>query len=216
MLDVGCGLGYVGRELEKKGCDVQGVDSAPYIGVPLIKKFTPVDLDRQDVPFPSDEFDFVLLLDVIEHLDQPAQYHLMDQLRQSAARKKPILVMTTPNIAFIVVRLLLLLGQFNYGRRGILDLTHRHLFTFASLRRFLAAAGYKVLRLRGVPAPFPLAVGDNFVGRSLVAVNRLLILLLPGLFSYQIFAEITPLSTTRHLLRHVLLKSGERSAARAA
>ena len=35
VLDIGCGLGYVGRELEKKRCDVQGIDSAPDRGTPV-------------------------------------------------------------------------------------------------------------------------------------------------------------------------------------
>jgi glycosyltransferase involved in cell wall biosynthesis len=216
VLDIGCGLGYVGRELEQKGCDVQGIDSARDMGSPLIDKFAYVDLETDDVPFSADDFDYILLLDVIEHLDQPAQYHLMDQLRNSASRKKPTLVLTTPNIAFIVIRLLLLFGQFNYGRRGILDLTHRHLFTFRSLRRFLTAAGYKVLRWRGVPAPFQLALGDNLLSRLLAGINHLLIKVFWGLFSYQIYVEAVPLSTTRQLLRYAQSKSDERSEAVAA
>ena len=44
-------------------------------------------------------------------------------------------------------------------KRGILDLTHTRLFTFSTLRRLLEGAGFQVLELRGVPAPFPLALG---------------------------------------------------------
>ena len=44
------------------------------------------------------------------------------------------------NIAFIVTRLMLLLGQFNYGKRGILDVMHTCLFTFALLRRLFEQA----------------------------------------------------------------------------
>jgi glycosyltransferase involved in cell wall biosynthesis len=213
VLDIGCGPGHVGRELERKGCDVQGVDSAPDLRMPLIKKFTQVDLDHEDVPYAADDFDYVLLLDVIEHLDPPAQFRLMDRLRDSAVARKPTVMLTTPNVAFLPVRLLLLAGQFNYGRRGILDLTHRHLFTFRSFRRFLNSAGYRVVRVRGVPAPFPLALGDNVVSRALVAINKLLIRLLPSVFSYQIYVEAVPLSTTKMLLRFAQRKSLERSAA---
>lgn len=217
VLDIGCGRGHIGHELEKKGCDVQGIDSvASDEALPLIRKFRPTNLDLESLPYPADDYDYVLLLDIIEHLDQPAQYRLMDQLRATATRKKPTIVLTTPNIAFLAMRLLLLFGQFNYGRRGILDLTHRHLFTFRSLRNFLTQAGFKVTRLRGVPAPFPLALGNNFVSRFLVAVNQLLIRVLPTVFSYQIFAEAVPLSTSRQLLHYAQAKSEERSAARAA
>ena len=35
----------------------------------------------------------------------------------------------------------MLFGQFNYGKRGILDMTHTRLFTFRSFRRLLEEAG---------------------------------------------------------------------------
>ena len=65
--------------------------------------------------------------------------------RSSTTRRKT-LVLTTPNIAFVVQRLMLLLGQFNYGKAGILDRTHTRLFTFriaapAAARRRLPHQG---------------------------------------------------------------------------
>ena len=51
---------------------------------------------------------------------------------------------------------MLLLGQFNYGKRGILDLTHTRLFTFASFRRLFEQGGFRVVdsarHSRAVPA----------------------------------------------------------------
>jgi len=85
--------------------------------------------------------------------------------------------------------------------RGILDLTHRHL-SLRSLRRFLTAAGYSIVRVRGVPAPFPLALGDNLCSRMLVGINRLLILLLPGVFSTRIYAVGGAPLDHRQLLRY--------------
>ena len=52
---------------------------------------------------------------------------------------------------------MLLVGQFNYGKAGILDRTHTRLFTFRSLRYLLRDAGFRIKRVRGIPAPFPLA-----------------------------------------------------------
>ena len=45
-------------------------------------------------------------------------------------------------IAFIVQRLMLLFGQFNYGKAGILDRTHTRLFTFRSISHLLRDAGF--------------------------------------------------------------------------
>jgi hypothetical protein len=89
---------------------------------------------------------------------------------------------------------MLLFGQFNYGKAGILDRTHTRLFTFRGLTQILKDEGFRIRRVDGVPAPFPKALGDNGLGRFLVGVNGLLIRLSKTLFSYQIFvvAETTP------------------------
>ena len=107
---------------------------------------------------------------------------------------------------------MLMIGQFNYGKRGILDVTHTRLFTFASLRRALEQTGFTVLETKGVPCPFPLAIGDNFFSRTLLAVNQFLIRISRGLFSYQIFMTVKP----RPLLKSLLQLSQEQSSIRAA
>ena len=89
---------------------------------------------------------------------------------------------------------MLLFGQFNYGKAGILDRTHTRLFTFRSLRRLLVDAGFRITEIRGVPAPFPKVLGNGFLGRAALAINQALIRISKSLFSYQIFviAEATP------------------------
>ena len=67
-------------------------------------------------------------------------------------------IVTSGNIGFIVTRLMLLLGSFNYGARGVLDLTHTRLFTFGTLKRLFEQAGYRIEEVQGIPAPFPLAI----------------------------------------------------------
>ena len=88
---------------------------------------------------------------------------------------------------------MLFLGQFNYNKRGILDLTHTRFFTFPSLRKLLQECGYEVLREEGVPAPFPLALGGlNRLSRLLLWVHRGLIAVSRRLFAYQIFGYRPP------------------------
>jgi len=94
-----------------------------------------------------------------------------------------------PNIGFLVTRFGLLFGQFNYGTQGILDLTHRRLFTFRALFRMLEQQGYRVLRMKGIPAPIPRALGNSAFSRMLMGLNRFLIVLWRGMFSYQIYVE---------------------------
>jgi SAM-dependent methyltransferase len=157
------------------------------------------------------DFDSILLLDVIEHLSAPEKF--VEELREALklCPDKRIIV-STGNIGFFVTRLMLLLGQFNYGTRGILDMTHTRLFTFATLRRLFEQGGFRILETRGVPGPFPLALGPGRIGRLLVRINRLLISLSRGMFSYQIFMVLQPNPSLEFLLQ----SAEEQSAIRAA
>ena len=105
---------------------------------------------------------------------------------------------------------MLLLGQFNYGSRGILDKTHVRLFTFGSLRRTLKSTGYIVERVEGIPAPFPLAVGEGWLGRGLLLLNRALIALWRRGFAYQIYMELQARPTTSSLMERTLSHSQSR------
>ena len=135
--------------------------------------------------------------------------------RQTVSPPPPRLIVTTGNVAFCVLRLQMLLGNFNYGRRGILDLTHTRLYTFKTLKHLFEQCGYRVERLEGVAAPFPLALGDNRVARALVKLNAALIRISKGLFSYQVFLVATPLPTVDALLDDSIEASaGKKSALR--
>lgn len=96
---------------------------------------------------------------------------------------------------------MLVLGQFTYGKRGILDLTHTRLFTFASFRRALDQAGLEILETRAMPAPYPLALGENWLSLFLVAANHLAASVWRGLFAYQICMRVTPRPSLETLLR---------------
>ncbi len=208
VLDIGCGQGYVAEHLAEKAAHVTGVDQ--YVREksdnPKIE-FKHWDMDGQEFPINVSDYDQVFMLDVIEHLKDPEVF--MEKLRSAAANKRPEIVLTTANIGFAVTRLMLLLGYFNYGRKGILDRTHTRLFTFNSMRELFAQTGYKVLEVRGIPAPFPKAVGNNALGRLLVSINRLLIGLSKGLFSYQIFIRARALPTVPTLLTQTIERSAE-------
>jgi hypothetical protein len=155
------------------------------------------------------DFDYVLMLDVVEHLLSPEAF--VDELRAKTGHAQHTqLVISTGNIGFFIARMMLLFGQFNYGKRGILDLTHTRLFTFSTLRRLFEQAGFEVVLSRGLPAPFPLAFGENVLARVALGVNQFLIRLWKAAFSYQIYMVARPRPSLETLLEHAYEKSAVR------
>ena len=196
VLDIGGGSGGIARELTNKQCAVSVVDMAnPSAPVPGVS-YRVVDLDRETPDVRG--FRYLLMLDIIEHLTEPELF--LDRLRAQFTHDRPTLVLTTPNIAFIALRIQLLLGQFNYHQTGILDFTHRRLFTFRGINRLLRDAGFRIKEVRGVPAPFPKAIGDGALARGLLAANLALIRLSKTLFSYQIYIEAEGMPDLEFLL----------------
>jgi len=199
VLDLGCAGGYLGSRLrEAKQCLVKGMDRKP---VPrgILDEFVLCDLNAGVPDIDAGRYDVVLMLDVIEHLNRPEMF--LEDLRRILALNPSLeFMISTANVACLVTRVMLLLGQFNYGPRGILDVTHTRLFTFASLRRALMQSGFDILETKGIPAPYPLAFGDNFMSRALLALNQMFIRLSRGLFSYQIFMRVKPQPSLELLL----------------
>ena len=199
VLDIGCGDSLVGQELRKKNCYIESIDAEDPSDKTKINKFTKMDLNTPDLTIDIERFDYILLLDVLEHLEEPEKF--IYHLRIKANGKAPKFIISVPNIGFFIMRLQLLMGRFSYGIRGILDLGHRRLFTFKTIYRLLDQAGYKILQHKGLPAPFPLAIGLNPVSKFMLKLNELFIRILPKLFSYQIILIATPLPTPEALLK---------------
>jgi hypothetical protein len=65
--------------------------------------------------------------------------------------------------------------------------------------------------MRGVPAPFPLALGDGVLSRMLLGLNKALIRLSRSLFSFQIFAVVRPRPALPYLLERAVREAGHRS-----
>lgn len=176
VLDLGCADEELATHLrQEKGCTVISCPSD-------------VDLDRELPDAPWDRLDYVVALDVLEERDSAEEFlaRLRERLTGNASAT---LIAGSANVGFFITRFMLLFGQFNYGRRGILALSHKRLFTLHSLARLLRYAGFRVARKQIMAAPYPRALGNNRLARLLMAVNRPLARLLPGLFAYQVLLE---------------------------
>jgi 2-polyprenyl-3-methyl-5-hydroxy-6-metoxy-1,4-benzoquinol methylase len=192
VLDVGCGEGFLAAALQKAGNRVHGVDFLPAAKhAPGMEGYDQVDLDghfRYGAGIVSGRmFDAILLLDVLEHLQRPENL-----LRECLPLLRPdgLLLISVPNIANITVRLMLLMGRFEYAERGLLDRTHLRFFTRRSARRLLTENGYEILRQKMTVIPLDLAIGvssDHALIRFLQRVLAGMTVLLPGLLGYQSF-----------------------------
>lgn len=199
VLDLGCAGGYMGQKLKERGCHVVGVDlSPPGQGVEL-DDFLVHDLNDGFPSVDLSRFDYVLLLDVLEHLHSPEDF--VSRFRNTPGASNTELIVSTGNVAFVVTRLGLLFGSFNYGKRGILDLTHTRLFTLGTLRNLFRQSNFDIVATEGIPAPFPSIFGPGVLSEVLMTVNESLIGLVRSLFAYQILLVVKSRPTLRELLR---------------
>lgn len=196
ILDLGCGDGKFCKEVARRGGEVSGYDANCEN-----EKGAKYSLTKWDFAqgLPSFEGDTVFMLDILEHLQNPEES--LEKLRVKYENKD--FIFSVPNVAFLIPRLMLLLGQFNYGNKGILDRTHTRLFTYSSIRRALEQCGYEIISIKGIPAPFPGIDSRYFpkiIGHFLSQISKPLIKLCPGLFSYQIFVHCRAKATIDTLL----------------
>ncbi len=198
VLQLGIGHANVAAELERRECRVTAID---FSASELDSNATHLPVNPS-LPADLPAYDQILLMDLIEHLHDPENF--MDTLRKQTAGRRPEVIITSANVAFFVTRLMLAFGQFNYSRKGILGIGHRRLFTFKSMRALLEQAGYEILEARGVPAPFPLAIGTNFWSKALLQINGTLLKLSKSLFAYQVCIRARALPDSRHLLTETI------------
>jgi 2-polyprenyl-3-methyl-5-hydroxy-6-metoxy-1,4-benzoquinol methylase len=196
VLDLGCGRGVLAAEMVERGCRVVGADVIPAAQVePVLERYIQTDLMGQGIAEVLDQlgdrkFDKILLLDIIEHLADPAA--LVSECRK-LLRPGGHLVVSVPNVANISVRLLLLLGKFDYMERGILDRTHLRFFTRRTIRQLLEAAGYTVVSHKMTVISLEVIVSLSLRNPLMRLGHGLLILLtrlMPGLFGYQSFITV--------------------------
>jgi 2-polyprenyl-3-methyl-5-hydroxy-6-metoxy-1,4-benzoquinol methylase len=130
---------------------------------------------------PRHYFDNCIALDVIEHLNDPDQF--LAELFQIMKTGSHIYI-STANIAYLPMRFLLALGQFNYGKRGILDKSHKRLFTVGNFKRSLQSYGFKIEKVIGFSPPFTDLISDSKIMQLIEKMHAFLSRLYPSLFAY--------------------------------
>lgn len=127
------------------------------------------------------KFNKVIALDIIEHLNEPesAVARINNIMKNDG-----ILFASTANIAYIVMRMVLLIGWFHYGSRGILDNTHHRLFTVNSFKKLLKMNGFEIKKIVGFGPPIADQISGKGIFGMLDSVTAFLAKLYPSLFSF--------------------------------
>jgi len=196
-LELGANRGDLSRHLAERVHHHVAVDRSP---PDRAGRAESLGLDLEE-PFaealPGRPFDLCLALDVAEHITSPETF-MAEVFR--AMRPGGRLLVSTANVAYLPIRLSLLLGQFNYGKRGVLDMTHVRLFTVSSFVRLLRHSGFRVERVVGFPPPLTDMISPNPVLRLAERIHAGLARLWPSLFAFNFAVVATRLDDVEDIL----------------
>lgn len=153
VFDIGCGEGTIGKVLKENlknevsiiGCDIS--NTVLKIASAYYTKVFKIDVETEKFPeeFYTNKFDFIILLEVLEHLFKPenvlAQCHKI-------LKENGFLIASFPNIAWYKYRIGLLKGHFPtdylFGSGE-----HIQQFTLHSFIKLLQENGFSAVELDG-------------------------------------------------------------------
>jgi len=166
ILDVGCNDGKLRGYLDS--CNYFGVDIDKEAINQLTKKnikARQIDLDKDKLPFNDNSFDFVTLLDVIEHVSDP---HSLIVQSKTKLRKNGKLIITLPNDYHFLNKIRFLFNkpitQDPFAPHG-----HLHIFPIKNGEKFLISHGLKIIKKIPIPPVKPSFLPGyikNFLGKK--------------------------------------------------
>lgn len=156
VLDVGCNDGYLGELLLKNKNIVHGVDIAEK-NLKIAKKrglkVKYFDVEKNYFPFPDKFFDIIILGDIIEHIFET---DILFRNCNRILQKNGILIITTPNVASLGRRIMLLLGISPFLEvsaelpvNGLPSAGHIRYYTIGTLKNQLEYNGFSIRELKG-------------------------------------------------------------------
>jgi SAM-dependent methyltransferase len=192
VLDVGAGSGWLGAAVRSEAPSALIAIEIDQLAHPSLSGiYDCVHTDPSSLM--GQQFDFIVLLDVLEHVPEPLLFLL--ELRRTLA-PGGLMLISVPNVAHWSVRLpLFFWGSFEYQNLGIMDRTHLQFFSRKSFRRLCGSLCDCTLQsLSASIEPFELAlpqwVSRSRVYTSLIPLRLLVARKLPGLMAYQHLAII--------------------------
>lgn len=225
ILELGCGRARLGSALENLGYRVTGIDNNPIACASARTRIAELlELNLTDYPRVSAElagrqFDWLVAVDVLEHLLNPDA--VLD-FYQRFLRPDGRVVIAVPNVAVWDNRLRLLFGRFNYADSGVMDRTHVRFFTFKTARSFLLNAGLtplrtdfdpgivrvllpyikRIIRRNSNPGTMADSQSYRFYMKCIMPVERMFCRIAPGFFGFRIVIEAHRISRVQKPPNH--------------
>ncbi len=181
VIDLGASDGILASKIAPKVKQITAVDLIP---PKTIKNVTSLGLDLNqdfDKSLGNKSFNKVIALDIIEHLNNPeAAIKKINNILKSGGT----LYASTANIGYFIMRITHLIGWFNYGKRGILDMTHQRLFTVNSFKKLLQDNGFILKKVVGFGPPVADQISHRGIWKLFDVISGFLAKQYPPLFSF--------------------------------
>jgi len=142
ILDVGCNDGKIRFFL--KNPNYFGVDLDKNLILELNKKGVKAkqaDLNKNELPFKNEKFDFVLLLDILEHVIDPQKLLLDAKKRLDISGR---LIISLPNDYHILNKIRFIFNK-HLTQDPFAPYGHLHYFPIKSGEKFIESNGFKIL-----------------------------------------------------------------------
>lgn len=149
ILDIPCGEGAFVERVAAWDIELHAADCEELLRTPRAV-FAKADMNQR-LPYADDQFDAVVSIDGIEHLEQPFGF-----VRECARvlRRGGSLVLSTPNVSSLRSRWRWLLTGFHNKCKSPLDETrpsplhHLSMISFPRLRYMLCSSGFRITAIR--------------------------------------------------------------------
>ena len=156
VLEIGCACGVTLREIGARS------SSARLYGVELNEKAAEIaapyatilsmDVERLDPSQVAERFDYIVMGDVIEHLQNP--WKAIENMRELLAPGGEVIA-SIPNIGHISNLYEVLSGNWTYKSMGLLDRTHLRFFTKKEIIKLFQEAQFDIQDMRYITVPYP-------------------------------------------------------------
>lgn len=108
------------------------------------------DVEKLELNYPHNFFDYILFPDVLEHLVDP--WNLLTKFKKYL-RPNGEIIASLPNVMHYSIIAQLLTGRWDYADAGILDKTHLRFFTLATIKDMFEKSGYLVEQIEKIIPP---------------------------------------------------------------